>query len=88
MALHKTKEQLRDLLKEPEKHIPLGCYCYGVDGECPFWDRDDEQEPMEDGYCHYLGMGYWELYEQEDYISLLWDQCKECGVNDIDEEYW
>lgn len=88
MALHKTKESLEDLLKEPEKHIPPGIYCYGADGECPFWDWDDKRDPQGNGYCHYLDADDLELCAEGDHISLLWDQCKECGINDIDEEFW
>jgi hypothetical protein len=32
-----------------------------------------------DGYCKYLERGDWEL---EAGHSLLWDQCKACGIKD------
>lgn len=87
MALHKTEEQLVDMLKEPINYIPLGIYCYGAYGNCPFWDYDDERDYQDNGYCHYLGRGDWDG-GGDGFFTLLWDQCKECDVNDIDEEFW
>lgn len=70
----------------PEKYIPKGLYCYTRrDGKvhlCPFWDKDYSKPEQESGYCHYLKRGDWE----EEGFSLLWDQVKECGVNDEEEE--
>jgi hypothetical protein len=42
---------------------------------CPFWDWDDGHPDQEHGYCHYMGLGDWQLNS-----GLLWDQCKECGI--------
>lgn len=64
----------------PGKYIPGGIYCYDSNGICPFWDKDSNREFQSNGYCHYLGFGDWE----SDFLSLLWDQCKECSVNDIE----
>jgi hypothetical protein len=83
------EEQLIELRKAPEKHIPLGHYCYcnptwrpGTDiidiDICPFWDSDDTKPEHETGYCHYLKIADWD----EPGLGLLWDQCKECGIND------
>jgi hypothetical protein len=58
--------------------IPEGIYCYDKNGLCPFWDKDETKPEDESGYCHYLGEGDWEC----EHISLLWDQVKECGIND------
>ena len=40
-----------------------------------------DQPEQENGYCSYLERGDWEA----DHLSLLWDQCKECGINMDDE---
>ena len=57
--------------------IPHGCYCYDENGTCPFWDRWDHLPEQSNGYCHWMQCGDWE----EDGTMLLWDQCKECGIN-------
>lgn len=65
----------------PEKFIPKGFYCHGrIKPElelCPFWDCDNTKLEQDNGYCHYLKQGDWEM----DWISLLWDMCKECDIN-------
>ncbi len=70
-----TKNQCKQL-------IPSGPYCYtSIRGElklCPFWDNFEQMPEQSSGFCHYLKQG--------DFtgggLSLLWDMCKECGVND------
>ena len=57
--------------------IPHGCYCYDRRGICPYWDLDPSKGKHNYGYCHVLGEGDWEMEEW----SLLWDQCKACGIN-------
>ncbi len=69
-----------------ENVIPVGLYCYTVnnDGDiitCCYWKYDNSKPKQENGYCEYLGYGDWEC----DHLSLLWDKCKECGIN-IDNE--
>lgn len=71
--------------------IPHGEYCYTIekilsDGTaviipCPFWSRRQDKEFDQSGYCSYMKMGDWE----NDELTLLFDQIKECGVN-IHEE--
>ena len=61
--------------------IPPGPYCYENE-ICPYWDRIKDREYQEDGYCHLLKKGDW-----DENIFLLWDKCKECGLNDDDEYY-
>lgn len=65
----------------PEDFIPEGLYCYTVvDGEthvCPHWELIEDKPAQCNGYCHYLGEGDWDV----DGLSLLWDQCKECGIH-------
>lgn len=78
MEMHRPNVSIEDALKEPEKYIPEGIYCHYGDYLCPFWDLDDNH----DGYCHYLKRSDHDC----DYISLLWDMCKECYVNYDDEE--
>ena len=86
--------------KNPEKYIPKGCYCYDhlkpiydkdgkmtgtlkAIGRCPFLDYDSDKPEQENGYCHYLKAGDW---EENSSCSLLWDQVKECGINDFSDE--
>jgi hypothetical protein len=69
--------------------IPPGPYCYmfvdisdkGVAKtlRCPYWEKRLDKPIQENGYCHYLERGDWEDGEG---IPLLWDGCKECGLND------
>ena len=67
----------------PEEYIPNGFYCYNGNNLCPFWDIDKSKPKQNNGYCHYLKHADWE----QEYISLIWDKCKECDVNiDIDFE--
>ena len=57
--------------------IPSGTYCYSEKGRCPFWRILKTRPHQENGYCLYLHQG-----DFSDGLGLLWDQCKECGVND------
>ena len=95
MMEHKDVHKLNqtELTKDQcAKFIPKGEYCYGHivldDGfvarpTCPFWDTLPEFPKQNNGYCHYLKRGDW----QAKGVSLLWDSCKECGINyDQDEE--
>ena len=73
------------LLAIAKQGIPKGIYCYGKNGICYYWDKNPKKHSQECGYCHYLEFGDWET----EHLSLLWDQVKECGINDeIDEEDW
>lgn len=62
--------------------IPEGIYCYThVKGKfvaCPYWSLRKDKPKQENGYCAYLGKGDWE----SDDFGLLWDQCKECNINE------
>ena len=54
---------------------------------CPFWDTNEEKGDQECGYCHLIGKGDWDLNEETTSeidipFGLLWDQVKECGLND------
>lgn len=63
--------------------IPTGTYCHGKRGEqlCPYWAVAEDMPHQMDGYCDYLEKGDWELSAGH---SLLWDQCKSCGINEED----
>jgi len=65
--------------------IPKGSYCYTIKSVdyragviktkvCPFWGRDDIHDPQDNGFCTLTGLKDWEDG------TLLWDQCKECGI--------
>jgi len=60
-----------------EGKIPYGVYCYD-DKVCPYWYYNKEQPPQMTGGCTYLNTGDWE----EGGTMLLFDQVKECGVNE------
>lgn len=63
--------------------IPQGAYCYDEHGICPYWSKRNDKPAQENGYCSFLGRGDWEAK----HLSLLWDQVKECNLNnDIDWE--
>lgn len=72
--------------------IPRGNYCYttlGIDDTgktsirlCPFWDKIKSFPSQSNGYCHFMKRGDF----QDHGFGLLWDQCKECGVNEYQEE--
>ena len=64
-----------------EARIPPGPYCYYGDTLCPYWDRREDMPEQMNGYCSFLEVGDWEGPG----LGMLWDQCKECGVN-LDEE--
>lgn len=74
--------------------IPKGTYCYTRDGKggttsCPYlFSRpsmllDPAHGEQESGYCAFLQKGDW---MDKDGTMLLWDACKECGINDDLEE--
>jgi len=58
--------------------IPHGMYCHGDEHKpCPHWKRVWWRRKQENGYCKLLKRGDWMPG-----LSHLWDQCKECGIND------
>lgn len=80
-------QQAKLTKKQCEQLIPEGNYCYTyVDGKfkyCPFWDKFEQMPTQDNGYCHYLKSGDW----QHKGLGLLWDQCKDCGVNEYQKDY-
>lgn len=91
----KCYNDLLDLTKKIEAKdtsiIPDGLYCYTISNAkkigysikpCPYFDRIKDAPAQENGYCHYLEEGDLDLPG-----GLLFDSCKECGINDdITEE--
>jgi len=67
-----------------KEDIPYGMYCYSGDYTCPYWSKRADKRERDDGYCSYLDLGDW----MENGTFLLWDQVKECGVNEEEIEYW
>ena len=64
-----------------ESVIPKGVYCHDEDDIrkiCPYWHLIPQHREQENGYCHFMKFGDWE----GSFFSLLWDQVKECGIND------
>ena len=65
--------------------IPHGLYCYQYhyteQVTCPFWSRIEGKPEQQNGYCSFLSRGDW-----EEGLSHLWDQVKECGINEDLEE--
>lgn len=78
----KIRPEVRAKLEEknPEQYIPKGIYCYDENGICPFWDLSRNHERQLNGYCHYMKIGDW--MEDGNWLYLLWDQVKECDIND------
>jgi len=77
-----TVTAFKPLIKSDENDlsaIPKGIYCYsgcrGTDSykSCPYWSLLSEHN----GYCKYLQVSDDDI----DGLGLLWDQCKECGIN-------
>lgn len=59
-----------------ESNIPKGLYCYDHNGICPYWSISRLHESQNNGYCSFLKRGDWEVD-----FGLLWDQVKECNIN-------
>lgn len=66
-----------------KKWIPANTmYCYeGLLGKenykpCKWWRKNKNKDEFNSGYCMYLCKGDWNM----NYLSLLWDQCKECNT--------
>lgn len=79
-------------MAEPDQSvIPHGPYCYSrVPGSreitpCPYWSRDWSKPELESGYCEFLKKGDW-MPREDGGTFLLWDMCKECGINFEDNE--
>jgi hypothetical protein len=74
-----------------------GLYINGIPQitPCPFWSRNSNYPEQGNGYCSYLNRGDWDVKIPSDLpdgfphscLSLLWDMCKECGVNLDNEDY-
>ena len=73
-----------------ESVIPTGLYCYSHTGKpnqygfperkiCPYWGKDLSKPKHGNGFCTFLGMNDW---DENKGTSLLWDQVKECGINE------
>lgn len=64
--------------------IPLGIYCYGRDGSgkrvvCPHWEQLETRAGITSkARCNFLNV----ISEYPEYDNLIWDQVKECGVNE------
>jgi len=57
--------------------VPRGMYCYDENGNCPYWDKAENGQEHEDGYCWLMRKGDWDPD-----MDLLWDQCKACGIRE------
>ena len=68
--------------------IPHGSYCYDQNGTCPYWGIEDDSPGRENGDCYFLKKSDADLNG-----GMLWDQVKECGINEcymdqIDDNTW
>ena len=70
-----------------KKLIPPGTYCYiplEVIGKslailrCPYWSLDPNKPSQCNGCCSFLNR----CDDDDEGFGLLWDQVKECGIND------
>lgn len=77
----------KECFEHPEQYVPEGCYCYEILGHCGttikiksciFADKDRRRNLQANGYCHLLKVGDW----MDGSSGLLWDGCKDCGIND------
>jgi len=73
--------------KTVRRLVPKGCYCYDENGVCTFWWCMSEFGEQAQGYCSLLERGDF-MQSENGGTSLLWDQCKECGLNDDDESLY
>jgi hypothetical protein len=51
---------------------------------CPYWKRIKDLPEQENGFCGLLNMSDVDMFNKYDSWSLLWDQCKECGIKEED----
>jgi hypothetical protein len=78
--------------------IPTGPYCYNITGPhyedadgnirlptktCPYWAMKRRADGDDVGYCAHLKCAD---DDEEPGWGLLFDQVKECGINDPDED--
>ena len=78
LKLHNDPKAMRKLkVEKGESVVPRGMYCYDEKGNCPYWDKAENGQEQNDGYCWMMGKGDWDPD-----MDLLWDQVKSCGVND------
>ena len=63
--------------------IPKGDYCYDSKSGivCIYWEIWEDKPSQDNGFCHYLEWGDW----THPTVGLLWDQIKECGINEKEE---
>lgn len=73
--------------------VPQGGYCYTplsvVDGRmhvrmCPYWKYNPRKPAQRTGCCTLMKAADWMPHPRG--TSLLWDQVKECGLNDSLDE--
>lgn len=88
---HTGEDNLPDCFIHPKDSIPHGPYCYfgsrnpSADNykPCGYWEfipaKDEESSPR--GHCNYLNKT-----DEDGSCDLLWDQVKECGINDDYED--
>lgn len=89
-------ELLEDVMEKDVSVIPEGVYCYSGKYTCPYWGQNergvvycqyldlydysdfyyDEYEMTDIEYKHASGDG------KQNTSIILWDSCKECGINE------
>jgi hypothetical protein len=69
----RVMEKLR--AEQGESVVSRGMYCYDEKGTCPYWDKAENGEDQNNGYCWLMCKGDWDAD-----MDLLWDQCKACGL--------
>lgn len=80
LGLHNDPKAMAQLkVEKGESVVPRGMYCYDGRGNCPYWDKAENAQEQNNGYCWLMGKGDWD----ED-MDLLWDQCKGCGLKNGD----
>lgn len=80
LGLRKSKSKMLDLRNDKGKNvIPKGMYCMN----CDYLDCASNKDEQNNGFCWFLLKGDWDIGAS----SLLWDGCKECGVQEENEEF-
>ena len=81
--------------------IPQGMYCHGpltqegvnengfpilkAHKMCPYWSNDPNLPDQANGVCSFMGLRDGDIDSLGNQVWLLWDQVKECGINDEDD---
>jgi hypothetical protein len=86
----KYRKLISDIHEKAKLHpemIPKDTiYCYTGIGSntkvCPYWTQSPFHTSQNNGICMFLN-----LFDSDDGMGLVWDQCKSCGISEGLEQY-